>query len=65
LNQEAQKQGFKVEYFAESKGIAHALQWEINALVNGKHHGSGTALSKQAAKEAAAKAVLIKLGYKS
>jgi len=64
LNQEAQKQGFKVEYFAESKGIAHALQWEVNALVNGKHQGRGTALSKQAAKEAAAKAVLIKIGNK-
>jgi len=32
LNQEGQKQGFKVEYTAESKGFAHALQWEVSAL---------------------------------
>lgn len=32
LNQEAQKQGFKVEYVAESKGVAHALQWEVGVI---------------------------------
>lgn len=63
LHMEAVKRGVRLDYDYESSGPQHALRWTVHVLADGEHQGTGQASSKQNAKEEAAKAAFINLGW--
>ncbi|KDQ19893.1 hypothetical protein BOTBODRAFT_183921 [Botryobasidium botryosum FD-172 SS1] len=63
LNERAAQQRLKPEYAAEGTGPPHQRIWTVLCIVDGMSRGSGTASTKQAAKEEAARAALASLGW--
>ncbi|TDL28200.1 hypothetical protein BD410DRAFT_782169 [Rickenella mellea] len=63
FNQTCMQRKLNVEYNAEFSGPPHAGRWNIKCVVNGAIKGVGQGVSKQIAKEEAAKQAFFAMGF--
>jgi hypothetical protein len=63
FNQTATQRRLVVDYPAEFSGPAHAGRWTVRCTVNGVVKGQGQGMSKQLAKEDAAKQAWFNMGW--
>jgi ribonuclease III len=65
LQEWAQSEGYSAPHYVtrSSLGPDHSKIFEVDAMVNGKIHGTGQGHSKQAAAKAAARDALLKMGH--
>jgi hypothetical protein len=63
FNQVATQRRLVVDYPAEFAGPAHAGRWSVKCLVNGVIKGQGQGISKQLAKEEAAREAYHAMGW--
>ncbi|TFK56720.1 hypothetical protein OE88DRAFT_1730182 [Heliocybe sulcata] len=63
FNQTAAQRRHQVDYPAEFIGPSHAGSWTVKCVVDGLEQGMGTGISKQLAKEEAAKQAYYNMGW--